>query len=279
MSAVVMPVLGCGDELPPPSYIEATEIFTIRHGVEIGPLNPERVGPLIAGAAGPIAEVLPGDRVRLEAVVVDIDGVRLAEHELETLWLQCGARPCVFLPWGIDLNSPGYDTRCDDLELYTTDDNCLLGTRAGAFEFTVPELGSGLSFGSFAYDPFAPRINMMAVVAWDGRRATDCWDARRGDLSNLDRCGFIYHHVAIGPSWWAFAYAAQLGFEIGEQLDPAQLLASNTTSACSHCAVSPSGGFEAAKIILASPARLNSPAVHPRSSSSSSLHSNSPSNL
>ncbi|WP_181233357.1 hypothetical protein [Enhygromyxa salina] len=94
-------LFGCDSELRPSSYIESTEILTIHHEVELGPLHLDRVGPLIAGDAKPIAEVLPGDQLRLEAVVVDLDGQRLPAHELETQWLQCGhwssAKGCLCL--------------------------------------------------------------------------------------------------------------------------------------------------------------------------------------
>lgn len=217
---LVLSALGCGAELPPPSYIEATEIFTIRQEVEIGPLDPDRVGPLIEGVTPPIAEILPGDQLRLEAVVVDIEGGRVPEHELETLWLQCGRGPCEHWPSATDLHSPLFDERCDKLELYTTSAYCLLGTGSGAFEFEVPELGPWDIFGSSSKSA-GPQLSMFVVVAWDGRRAQDCWDARRGDLANLDRCGFIYHDVTIGPIWWVYGYAAEHGFQIPWELDPA----------------------------------------------------------
>jgi hypothetical protein len=212
---LVLGSLGCQAEPRPSSYIEITEIFTIRHEVEIGPLHPDRVGPLIEGYDAPIAEILPGDRLRLEAVVVDTEGRRLPEHELETLWVQCGRGPCDQW-WGVlGLSDWVFDVRCDALEVYTTDDFCVLGTGSGAFEFEIPELGPYVLYGN------PPWLSMFAVVAWDGRSAEDCWDSRRGDLTNLDRCGFIYHDVTIGPIWWLYGYATQLGFELPYEGDPA----------------------------------------------------------
>ncbi|PRQ06579.1 hypothetical protein [Enhygromyxa salina] len=223
-SAVLLAsLLGCGDELRPPSYIEVTEIFTIRHEVELGPLNPERVGPLIAGPEAPIADVLPGDRLRLEAVVVDPQGVLVPEHELETLWLACGGS-CVSHTGQLDLAHEVFDQRCDTLENYTTDDPCLLGTGSGAFEFEVPELGERV-FIRAALNPRYrfPSLQLIAVVAWDGRRATDCWESRRGDLSNLEGCGFIHHKVSLGPLWFLYAYGAQMGLSVPFEADPATL--------------------------------------------------------
>ena len=221
LASVVVFVAGCGFDVPPPSYINGTEVLMVRHSVEIGPLGPERVGPAFAGMEdAPIAEVLPGDRLRLEAVVVDQDGRRLPEHELETLWVQCG-RSC--LEARDDFEYWLFDPRCDELEDYSAGRACVLGTGDGAFELEVPQLDprslSGLPLG------YASLIGFFGVVAWDGRAAEDCWASRRGDQSQLDNCGFIYHDVLIGPLWWAVANAESLGAEspIEEQL-PALVL-------------------------------------------------------
>lgn len=42
IAALATSQLGCGDELRPPSHIETTEILTIRHEVQIGPLKSNR---------------------------------------------------------------------------------------------------------------------------------------------------------------------------------------------------------------------------------------------
>jgi hypothetical protein len=217
IAALVTLALGCGDELPPPSYIETTEILTIRHEVEIGPLNPERVGPLIKGAEKPIAEVLPGDRLRLEAIVVDSAGVQVDEDELETLWLQCAVIGC-----DIRLLRAAFSQRCDQLDEYTTDALCLLGTGSGALEFEVPELGSLVLLETlFDGGHIRPQLRVFGVVAWGGRAVEECWEARSGDLANLDRCGFIFHDVTIGPNWFVYRRAAELGIYLPFNLDPA----------------------------------------------------------
>jgi hypothetical protein len=213
LAALATSALGCGEGLAPASHIETTEILTIRHQVEIGPLDPERVGPLIEGAEKPIAEVLPGDRLRLEAVVVDIDGLQVDVDELETLWLQCGNGPCEDFYWsGIDLHSVVFSRRCDQLDDYTTDDYCLLGTGSGTFEFEVPELGPRVLY--------TPQLRFFGVVAWGERTAEACWEARRGNLANLGGCGFIFDTVTIGPVWFVYQRLAELGLEELE-LDPA----------------------------------------------------------
>lgn len=220
VAALVASAFGCSDELRPPSYIEATEILTIRHEVEIGPLNPERVGPLIKGAEKPIAEVLPGDLLRLEAIVVDTEGVQLDVDELETLWLQCAGGPCESFYWnGIDLHSEVFSRRCDQLDEYTTDEYCLLGTGSGTFEFEIPELGQRVLYG----DGSRPQLSLFGVVSWGGRAVEACWDARRGDLYNLDRCGFIFHTVTIGPFWFVYRRAVELGLESLHDLDLAAI--------------------------------------------------------
>jgi hypothetical protein len=127
---------------------------------------------------------------------------------------------------GIGLTYPAYDQPCDELDElggYTTDSYCLLGTGTGKFEFEVPQLGPYALPGGFGpgYEALGPLISMFAVVAWDGRRAQDCWNSRRGDLANLDRCGFIFHDVKLGPIWWVYGYAAQLGYELPYEIDPA----------------------------------------------------------
>jgi hypothetical protein len=222
VAALAASVLGCGDEMRPPSYIQTTEILTVRHEVEIGPLNPDRVGPLIEGAEKPIAEVLPGDRLRLEAIVVDTAGLRLHEDELETLWLQCGSGPCNDSHWsGIDLHSEVFSRRCDELDEYTTDEYCLLGTGSGAFEFEIPELGHRVLHGERGTSDSRPQLRFLGVVAWGGRAAEACWEARRGNLADLDHCGFIFHTVMIGPVWFAYQHAAELGALIPYGIDPA----------------------------------------------------------
>jgi hypothetical protein len=200
---------GCNSEVLPPSHINATEVLMVRHSVELGPLYPDRVGPTFVGMdKAPIAEVLPGDRLQLEPVVVDIDGVPLAPDELDTLWLQCGFS--CFRP-GLTFADPRFDEPCIDRDPYTTDDYCLLGTGDGRFEIEVPQLGDNWWF-DLDLD-YGAHMSLYAVIAWDGRSAEDCWTARRTEGGPLDGCGFIYHDVEIGPYWTAMIHAASLGID------------------------------------------------------------------
>jgi hypothetical protein len=194
---------GCGFDIPPPSYVTITQIAAVREVVvELGPLHPARVGPLFTyDDEMPIAEVLPGDRVLLDTVVIDVDGVPLTAEAVETLWLQCGADSCAEQAGG--LLAPDLDVPCSALVAYTTDSFCRLGIGTTEFEFMAPELGPEI-LG-------IPYMSFYGIVAWAGRRADDCWIQRIGSKEQLDGCGFIEHSVRVGPKWWMDAYAESIG--------------------------------------------------------------------
>lgn len=201
----------CGFDIPPPSYVSATEIAAVRQQVvELSDLDPYRYGPLFTyDDEMPIAEVLPGDVVRLEAVVIDVDGNELPAQDIETLWLQCGVGPCT--AYG-SFAASVFDYACSEYGPgLTTDDYCRLGTGSAAFEFRVPRLGWQVLSD--------PRMSFYGVVAWDGRRVEDCWQQRRGDKAELDRCGFIYQNIQVGPPWWMLAYADGLFYELPYNVD------------------------------------------------------------
>lgn len=215
VSALV--VSACGLEIPQPSYVTTTEILTIRHSVvELGPLHPDRVGPIFADQPA-IAEVLPGDRLRLEAIVIDRDGQALADDAIETLWVQCGYGSCA-KEWH-DFADWSFGRECSQDTNYTMDSPCVLGSGTASFEFIVPELGFDVLSPS-PLEPFSvPHMRFFGVVAWGGRAAADCWASRRTDQAALDRCDFTYREVTVGPYWWLLAYAAQLGFPIDDGID------------------------------------------------------------
>ncbi len=206
---------GCGFELPPASHVTQTQIAVVRPSVvELGPLDPARVGPKLAYADEiPIAEVLPGDRLLLDTVVIDADGVTLPADEVETLWLQCGAGPCQRTAAGYA--SAAFDVPCDTLSVlstYTMDSYCRLGTGNAQFEFVVPELDYNIVMD--------PRMRLYGIVAWDGRRVEDCWAERRGNRANFEGCGFIYQNITVGPQWWLLQYSESLGYYTGEDHPP-----------------------------------------------------------
>lgn len=208
-------LVGCGFEIMPASYVSTTEIAAVRQVVvDLGPLNPSRVGPTFAYADEiPIAEVLPGDRLLLEAVVIDVDGVRLADDEIETLWLQCGTGPCSRAAGGFA--SELFDVPCSELGIYTTDQYCRLGTGTSRFEFLIPQIGREIVDD--------PRMSFYGVVAWGGKRVEDCWVQRRTTKQEFDGCGFVYHNVTVGPHWWLAFYADSIG--IPPSYDPTLLSA------------------------------------------------------
>src|SRR5690606_4960597 len=91
-ACVSLGLTACNFEVPSSSYLTDTKLISvIVEVVELGPLNPGRVG---VPSEAPIAEPMPHDRVAFDAVVVDADGKRLPADELETIWFQCGVVEC-----------------------------------------------------------------------------------------------------------------------------------------------------------------------------------------
>ncbi|KIG15979.1 hypothetical protein DB30_05033 [Enhygromyxa salina] len=210
--AIFCVALGCEFQIPAATYIHQTALISVQaEVVELGPLNPARVG---LPSDAPIAEPMPHDRFSFEAVVVDPDGNQLPASEIESIWFQCGV-------FGCEINGnldgaplPQYQRRCDEIEPdesieqgpLSMDDRCRIGEGDGRFEFVVPELGPMMADNRVA--------NYYGVIAWNGRSAEDCWDARVALDGLFDNCGFIIRSVKVGPSWWMLAYASEvLGIE------------------------------------------------------------------
>lgn len=196
---------GCGLlEIDPAAKITRTEPIATRvEVVELGPLDPERV---YVPSPAAVAEALPGDRVRMEVVVVDVDGLPLPEDTLDSLWVQCGkSGGCSGPGPGFALDEPVYDQDCATLEAWTTESDCRLGEGRGSFEFTVPELGDSVFF-------FDERMLLYTVVSWDGERAERCWTARREGGAIPPNCGFVRFWLRLGPVWFLMAHAQSLGF-------------------------------------------------------------------
>jgi hypothetical protein len=195
----------CNFEVPSSSYLVETKLLSVLiEVVELGPLNPERVG---VASDVPIAEPMPHDRLKFEAFVVDRNGERIPTAELESLWFQCGPFECGEVV--IDVNTELFDRDCDDLEddglPWNMDAVCRLGQGNGEFEFQVPELGQLMTEQRVA--------QYYGVIAWAGRTAESCWSARRAAEQELDNCGFIQRSVKIGPSWWMLVYAETIGLQ------------------------------------------------------------------
>jgi hypothetical protein len=200
-SAGLMCLLACGCEfrIPSPTYINETKLIAVKgEVVQLGPLHPDRVG---VPFETPIAEAMPGDRFAFEAVVVDPDGNVLGPGEVESLWFQCGVFDCG--AFGVPLDGPEYDVRCEDLDVPSLDVTCLLAEGDARVEFQMGDLAELIVTERVAV--------FYGVLAWDGRSAQDCWADRRAQKSEVDGCAFTQRSVKIGPSWWMLAYAEALG--------------------------------------------------------------------
>ncbi|MFO7563565.1 MAG: hypothetical protein R6X02_13040 [Enhygromyxa sp.] len=187
---------GCGlFELGPASKITQTEPVSFRvEVVELGPLNPERVA---FPSDMPVAEFLPGDRVRLEIEVVDTEGLALADDRLDSVWLLLGSDQ-------IRIDDPRLELRCDELEEWTVDTPCRLGEGRGSVEYVAPPLGERLT----------TLMRIQAVIAWDGQSAQECWAARQAREVIPSDCGFLRSLIPLGPPWWLYAYAAEQGLDV-----------------------------------------------------------------
>ena len=192
---------GCTTDIPSASYIYDTRLISVRaEVVELGPLNPDRVGPFMES---PIAEAMPGDRVRLTALVVDPDGRELGPEEVESLWIQCGVSPCHLsgAQEYIDLIA---DSRpCEELAEWTSDSACRLGIGDTQLEFEFPPLAQEMVD--------VRRGHYYGVVAWDGHSASECLERALQVDEPLDGCAFIERVLKVGPSWWLLAYAEEIG--------------------------------------------------------------------
>ncbi len=168
--------------------------------VELGPAWPQRIGfdPLDPA----ITEPLPGDRLRLEPMIVDAEGREIDPETLDVLWFQCGPDRCVRT--GQELLA-GLDTACADLPAWTMDSGCKLGA-GGAIEFVVPPIGQLTVFARYGY------YYMVAAVD-DSRTAKECWAARQRSNAPLTGCVFADRELKVGPSWVLLADAALAGLE------------------------------------------------------------------
>lgn len=159
--------------------------------VEPAPIWPERLYGL--PFEGPIAEALPGDRVRLVPLVVDGEGREQPPENLDALWFQCGDGKCsTAVP------------PCASIE-WTTDVACEIGHGA-ALEFTFPALG-----------PVGLDERSMRVLGIVGRTpdadAERCLRGLREQTFELSACTLIEARVLIGPRWVLQYEAVAAGLE------------------------------------------------------------------
>jgi hypothetical protein len=200
--ALGLGVSGCGLlDVGLASEITRTEPVSFRvEVVELGPFNPERVA---FPSDAPVAEFLPGDRVRLAVEVVDTDGLALADEQLDSVWFLFGTTIGGFGFSEPQLDDPELAMRCDELEAWTLDTPCRLGEGRGSIEFEAPPLGDLVYVDQV--------LVVYAVVAWNGQSAEECWTARRDRLALPSDCGFLRVDATVGPPWWLIDYAASQG--------------------------------------------------------------------
>ncbi len=172
--------------------------------VELGPWGPLRDNPeleLNPAEQGPISEILPGDRVRLEAKVVDADASVLAPESLDAIWFFCGLGGCSYR-----LSKVQQACSSDPSEGWTLDSGCRLG-KGGALEFVVPPLGPMMLEWRRAY--------FYVVLALDDSRdAEECLRIRLELDTTAEGCAYMERWVQVGPEWTMLSEAAQLGFEV-----------------------------------------------------------------
>lgn len=207
--ALGLSLSGCGLlEVGPASKITRTEPVSVRLSVvELGPHDPERAS---FPSEAPIAELLPGDRIRVEIEVVDIDGLTLPDEQLDSVWLLLG-HGWHEVPALVSIEDPALDLRCDELELWTLDSACRLGEGRSSIEFVAPPIGEQLYF--------EPILWVYAAIAWNGRSAEECWEARRGTREIPSDCEFVRFEAPLGPTWWLMAYAASEGLDVWVDID------------------------------------------------------------
>ncbi len=176
--------------------------------VELAPIWPSRVGP-DPNRVEPIAEPLSGDRVRVEALVVEVDGTLRPTEQIDALWFMCGLEGCT--DGSFDL-LPELDTPCASLDDWTLESTCALGG-GGALELEVPPAGD-------AEIPELVALQLYVVVAREPDvRAEDCLRWRTTRDRQLEGCGFRRHVVSLGPYGPLADQIVQAGGSIEVPLD------------------------------------------------------------
>jgi hypothetical protein len=166
--------------------------------VEPAPIWPDRLAGNVSD--GPIAEALPGDRVRLQPLVVDGEGRPQAPESIDAIWFQCTAEVDFFGGGDCLVDVPP----CELID-WMTDVGCELG-RGRGLEYTFPPLGPG-----------GFRDRSMKLLGIIGRTPeADAERCRAGFLAGtgeLSECTLVEAYVAIGPRWVLQHVGAEAGFE------------------------------------------------------------------
>ncbi|HVI02747.1 MAG TPA: hypothetical protein VM869_28810 [Enhygromyxa sp.] len=199
VTAVALLVGGCEYDLDVAAEWEITRprVITFRMElVEPAPIWLERLDSGVDDA--PIAEALPGDRVRMVPLVVDGESRPQAPESIDAIWFQCTADEHSF-------DCLSEVPRCDSLDAWTTDVGCELG-RGRGFEFTIPKLG-----------PLVFEERSMKLLGIIGRTpdadAERCRAGLVAGTSELSDCTLVEAPVAIGPRWVLQHVAVEVGLE------------------------------------------------------------------
>ncbi|MFV8756224.1 hypothetical protein ACNOYE_37225 [Nannocystaceae bacterium ST9] len=192
----IVTLAGCGWTSEPDAlyHIDRTRALGTRvEVVEVGPVWPARISGDPDDA--PITQAMPGDRVRLSAMIVDAEARALPSEDFDVLWLQCGSGCTAALP------------KCRDVD-WTSSSNCELG-RGGELEFEIPASFLAIEFGRY-------EIDTLAIIALepdiDARACARAWAEANSELA---KCALVHGKVMLGSRW------ALLGakFEAGLPID------------------------------------------------------------
>ncbi|NVB42140.1 hypothetical protein G6O69_30235 [Pseudenhygromyxa sp. WMMC2535] len=199
---VLLGVIGCGFQLPSPNYLSQPLVVAVRAEVLEFGVFPDRSASAEASLPA-IVEVMPGDSVELEPVILDVDGLPFDPEGLDSIWFQCGflSRCVSGSELAVDLDVP-----CDTLEDYDGGERCRLGEGDGRFRFEVPEIDAGYR-GDTEY------MGLYGVIAWDGQSAQTCWERRVALDEAIEGCAFVEYELHYGPTWLLQIYADALGFD------------------------------------------------------------------
>lgn len=177
-------------------FIDDTRVIAVEvRTVEVGELAPERAD---AVALGDAAEAMPGDTVRLEALVVDAEGRPFVAEGLR--WVGCPGPRCERPP----LDVP--KVPCKD-DLRAIPELCWFG------EGAVPEARLPARQPNLFSDRRA--FGVTAVIPGPGGSAEDCLTRLAGHEGTLWDCRFYRTSVRLGPDFAMAIYEYEAGIVSG----------------------------------------------------------------
>ncbi len=176
--------------------VDDTRVIAVEVRVrEVGELAPERA---TAVALGDSAEAMPGDTVRLEALVVDADGIPFVPSGMR--WVLCPGSRC---------ERPALDVPkvpCKD-DLRAVPELCWFG------EGPVPQARLPVRDPSLLWERRA--YGLTAVMPSPGGSAEDCLTRLAARNGTLWDCRFYRAAVRLGPDFAMAVYAYEAGLFTG----------------------------------------------------------------